>query len=1283
MTKFEGDGRLDGLEIVTVGTLYSGPFDKKYWSSSRGRDRYPYPVGFQALRTYNGTIYKLQINEGPKGPLFVIISPDGDSCSAQTPDITMDKFQKKGCQQMKIWEGKRFPCKIDGLEFFGFKDPLVLRWLRWLRQSMENVNEISGGEHQDACKGTDVAPALVRPLVTGKRSKRTKRKTVTSVRSSELKRPCRRDTACTTEVVSNPFNENWKQQGSLDTSTVGFIDEHEPENSKCIPAIQPIMSEAENCQSSAENILPLNSLDDSNDKNGDVVSAIEEATLSGSKNHTCVAADGLHIKGTILDRSPENITESLDIPTSANGKDRNECYENQTLVLPGNFLCAPDTLDPMEELVWRSNLAEPAPNDQGNNMCFDKEELPASTSISERVVSESDNEELPADTSISERVVSESDNEELPADTYLSERVVSESDNEELPADTSISERVVYESDNEELPADTSISERVVSESENEELPADTSISERVVSESDNEELPADTFISERVVSESDNEELPADTSISERVVSESIRGDEMTTRMICTSITKEELIVNDTFMSEEVLSEPHMEDEMVARSSSASSEKFDSDSAGQDTENSMMTLLLPQAIPLLKENSNKKRKYNATTKNFVSWTKPQEENIERLGGQSSKIEQTKVAVADSFESEQCELGQLDLLSDNAKVEESGDGKDERIPHSSDDPLNLDATKSDMEISVPSSRCITTVGKATETEKAISPGHRKVYTRRKKAPKPVKHSAQLSESIICRNYEEGCDPPSMLDSEPLNVSPSIDDGHQKDLSKDRISTGGQLHSPGVEKINTSCKPQLNDLPIRMSTDGESTSNELLTCVPVSEETQFNCKDRLVEHNVLADVDGSLTSHSKEMGMETSGGEVQANADLMLHGSFVGIAEIVGCYIHPLPVLNLWLSSQENEIYICSLCGIHQDKYRTLFLYKLATKAPTTGCPSFVGHTTVSWPSPVYMFGKVAPERSSFQLSPDGQLLVLHGSTKVPCCREGRVDCLCSTCEADSCSSTSVKIVRVNLGYVSVLLELRTDEEIECILVCKPNHLVAAVESGRLHLWTMDSTWSTSKDEFTISNTGNYSPRIVELKSIPKSASLVVGHDGFEEFTLWDISKRTFVSRFSAPGTSIHAFNPISWFSCQRNGHCLSSYNSDEMMEATKLSFTDHHNNSHTSPHMEGEDIAIWLLVSTADPVGSWRLALMAKNTMIIGTTLNPGAVAVGATVGRGVIATGDGVVSMWDLLTGNKLGSLHHFKDGSVSCIATDDSSSSSCFAVGSQTGQLLVYRHL
>ncbi|CAN0896213.1 hypothetical protein LINGRAHAP2_LOCUS18346 [Linum grandiflorum] len=1309
-----GDDKPDGLEIVSVGALYSGPLDKKYWSSSRGKDRYPYPVGYQARRTYNGTMYKMQINEGPKGPLFVITAADGESCSAQTPDITWDKFQKKGCQQMK-----RFSCKIDGIEFFGFKNPLVQRLLRELVSNVNGIaklnllpsslcNEISEGEHHDPQERTDVGLELVSPLLTGKRSKRRKPKTPTPLSSFGSKRPRKWDPPCTTEVVLNPVNENCKHQISLDTSTFDSIDE--PEKSKRIPATKSVVSEGENCLSPAEDGLPLKSLDaSSNDRKVDFVYAIEEATLSASKDDICVAADGLHIKGTVADRSPDGIVESLDIPTSANEKDRHECYQNKTLDVPMNFLCAPDTLDPMEEY---------APNAQGHSMCFDKEESSIDTTISERVVSES-NQGNEITTWMTRACIDKE--EPVVADTFMSEEVLSEPN---MEADTTISERLVSESNQENdittrmtragidkeepIAADTFMSEEVLSEPN---MEADTTISERLVSESNQENyittrmtragidqeepIAADTFMSEELLSERNME---ADTTISERLVSESNQGNDITTQIIRAGIDKEEPIVADTFMSEEVLSEADMEDELAIGSSSGSSEKFDSDSAGQDTANLMMTLLLPQAIPLLKGTSNKKRKSSVMVKNFISRTKPQEENEEILGGQFSKIEQTKAVVVDSFEDEQCEayaLGQPVLLSDSTKGEQSGDRKDERIPHTSDDPLNREVRKADMEISVASSKSIAMVTRTSETKnEAVCPGHRKVYTRRKAASKAVKHSDPLSESRICRNYGKGGDPRSTLNSEPLSVSPSIDDARQKDLSKDKIGTGGHPHFVEVENITTSCRPESDDLPICVPTEGERISNVPIPYVPVSEETQFNCIDRLAEHGALVDVDGSLTSQSKEVGMESSGGiEVQANADLKLHSNFElnfnleGIAEIVGCYMHPLPVVQLWLSSQENEIYICALCGILPDKHRTLFLYKLATNTSTTGFPSFVGHTTVSWPSPVHMFGKVAPERSSFQLTPDGQLLVLHGSTKVPCCREGRMDCLCSTCEADSCSSSSVKIVRVYFGHVSVLLELRTDEEIECILVCEPNHLVAAVESGKLHLWTMDSTWSTSKEEHTISNMGYYSPRIVELKSIPKSASLVLGHDGFEEFTLWDISRRTFISRFSAPGASVHAFNPISWFSWQTKAHCFSSYNPEDdyvsrTMEATKSSLTDN-----PSPHKEGEGIAIWLLISTNnatdDPVGSWRLALLAKNTMILGATLDPGAVAVGTIAGRGVIATDDGAVSMWDLLTGNKLGSLHHFKDGRVSCIARDDSSSSSCFAVGSQTGQLLVYRNL
>jgi predicted urease superfamily metal-dependent hydrolase len=52
----------------------------------------------------------------------------------------------------------------------------------------------------------------------------------------------------------------------------------------------------------------------------------------------------------------------------------------------------------------------------------------------------------------------------------------------------------------------------------------------------------------------------------------------------------------------------------------------------------------------------------------------------------------------------------------------------------------------------------------------------------------------------------------------------------------------------------------------------------------------------------------------------------------------------------------------------------------------------------------------------------------------------------------------------VKIVQVKFGYVSIVVKLKTVESLRCILVCEPNHLVAVGETGRLHLWVMNSVW---------------------------------------------------------------------------------------------------------------------------------------------------------------------------------------------------------------------------
>ncbi|XP_030529236.1 uncharacterized protein LOC115740026 isoform X1 [Rhodamnia argentea] len=56
--------------------------------------------------------------------------------------------------------------------------------------------------------------------------------------------------------------------------------------------------------------------------------------------------------------------------------------------------------------------------------------------------------------------------------------------------------------------------------------------------------------------------------------------------------------------------------------------------------------------------------------------------------------------------------------------------------------------------------------------------------------------------------------------------------------------------------------------------------------------------------------------------------------------------------------------------------------------------------------------------------------------------------------------------------------------------------------------------------------------------------------------------------------------------------------------------------------------------------------------------LILGNTLDQRVASVGVLTGQGIIATNDGHVYMWELSTGKRLGILHHFLGGSVSCIA-------------------------
>ncbi|GAU43000.1 hypothetical protein TSUD_188740 [Trifolium subterraneum] len=204
-------------------------------------------------------------------------------------------------------------------------------------------------------------------------------------------------------------------------------------------------------------------------------------------------------------------------------------------------------------------------------------------------------------------------------------------------------------------------------------------------------------------------------------------------------------------------------------------------------------------------------------------------------------------------------------------------------------------------------------------------------------------------------------------------------------------------------------------------------------------------------------------------------------------------------------------------------------------------------------------------------------------------------------------------------------------------------------------------------------------------------------------DMFTKSLKGDITKLNCVSSFSASKYPINDFFPISLFDLQTKGLGLSYASIEEkaekLLEATNFW---HSEQRETCVYLPTEDVAMWFLVSTPSDFDycqnhvstsshhdvhtarSWRLALLVKNSIVFGSPLDPRTTTVGVSGGYGIISTSDGVVYMWELSRGSKLDTLHHFHDGTVTSLATDDLNSNSRSAVGvaGDAGQMLLYLH-
>lgn len=1057
----------DDIEIIAIGNLYIGSWDKKYWSSSRGKDRYPYPVGYKSIRNLNGITYKMEILQGPKGPSFTISSTDGKSCSGETPDIAWESFQK-GCSRTKLGHGKRFSCKIDGVEFFGFRNAFVQRLLRELAANVSGtaeqgllVSSISSRDcetdYQLNDKGTvgnqDLVPYLVKSHLTRKRSRTDK-----VVNNKRVNQTHFEQNQCKTYTQKANASDSWQtdkltRSGSKCATTneiSGFCTSTEISGEQKLAK----MIENETCQSTAERVARFDSMEMPG------YLTVENSLYRGKRELVCSRNNLKFGSDKVLkNHRPKDgprISDSQDFNDSTPEEtDGGTNVQHSMTIVKDVDICAHDTLDHVR-------------------------------------------------------------------------------DNSSVPSSIN-------------------------------------------------------------------NEQFPWNM--------------------------KEEM-VNNMAKSEVLVTYSFPEEEIGTSTLYSSSEKCDTDSVGEDIAKSMMIVLLPRALPLLKTFTRKKMKsvkpletapLRMEDENDVSNTCTDDAAIAREPIRHSNLERqkekarvpricndlvvstsgnTEIMVPDTFDN----VDSQDVLPDLTKASQ----------------LNVLDTQSQLqankEVNVPI--CHGGINEATRTSGVML--------------------VATADAILSPRLE-------------ITASPRSDsaDCHTTDKLH-AIQAATMKHTP--ESESTICK-SLSDVdpPKTPATDcccGEVETNEMK------------------ELNIQLDVNDKLP----------------------------GLLEFFACYIQPMPISMVQLIVKGNDIYVCVKCASLEQKESTIFVYKAVKKGKKPGCPFFIGHVPIAFQlSKNALGGDVALESSLLQFIPDVQALVLLNSIRTPYCREGNLNCLCLACTSDYVEENAVKIVQLNSGYVSLLVRLETTHDVCCLLVCEPSFLLAAEEGGKLKLWLMNSTWSAQRKNWYLPTFNCMFPCLVELKRIPNSASLVVGHNGFGEFGIWDIVKRNMVSKFSSPGMSIFKCVPAGIFNWQRKLESVTEEIIHEIMDATKQWFSETVRIENHVSSTEDKDVAVWLLISIVDRdsqhcqssaqhanlLGDWRLALLINNTVIIGSAISQGAAAVTSS-GYGIIGSRDGLVYEWELSTGTKLGILHSFKGAPVTCIATDETNSG-VLAIASGC-QLLVY---
>lgn len=230
----------------------------------------------------------------------------------------------------------------------------------------------------------------------------------------------------------------------------------------------------------------------------------------------------------------------------------------------------------------------------------------------------------------------------------------------------------------------------------------------------------------------------------------------------------------------------------------------------------------------------------------------------------------------------------------------------------------------------------------------------------------------LPESIICREFRDDCAAEECAKVNPSNVVHlSHGNDHDQRSVVERNFCGNEQKIDGsppcshIEDRVASTNGVLHDVPPTLQNheyswilDGihNSDAHPMNSCQEIS---KFDAPGEQIFVT-------SLLSYMQNQRMDTYGINEKKHdnddsnfinrMDIEPNKSEIkGVFKFVACYVHPMPVSLVLVTTVEKVISICVLCGPFLQKERKLFIYKAPMIGEDEGNPTFVGYASLMLP----------------------------------------------------------------------------------------------------------------------------------------------------------------------------------------------------------------------------------------------------------------------------------------------------------------------------------------